>query len=429
MNLQTDPRHETSTHDALGAFRPIPYMGVIYVVAEAMKLGYRNGHPDWCNLGQGQPEVGEIEGAPPRISSFPVEPADHAYGPVNGIGELRDAIAQHYNRLYRRGKRSQYSAENVTVACGGRLVLSRLFAALAGVRLGHQVPDYTAYEDMIAYHLSRLSAVALRAREEDGFGIPAARLEREIREHGLEAFVLSNPCNPTGRVIRGSELEAYVELARRSSCTLILDEFYSHFVYDGERPGNGPVSAAAFVEDVDRDPVILVDGLTKSFRYPGWRVGWALGPRGMVDALTRAASAIDGGPSVPVQRAAVRVLEPERADAESRALRATFVRKRNLMLERLQRMGIRCTPPSEGTFYQWGSIERCPKELRRGEVFFRRALEQKVLTVPGSFFDVDPGRSRKGPSAFDSWVRFSFGPPEENVRTGLDRLEALLRDA
>jgi hypothetical protein len=69
---------------ALGALRPIPYMGVIYVVAEAMKFGFRNGHPDWCNLGQGQPEVGEIEGAPPRITEIQMTPGDHAYGPIGG---------------------------------------------------------------------------------------------------------------------------------------------------------------------------------------------------------------------------------------------------------------------------------------------------------------------------------------------------------
>ena len=56
------------------ALREIPYMGVIWVVAEAMKLGFYNGHPDWCNLGQGQPEVGEMEGAPPRITNFTIEP-------------------------------------------------------------------------------------------------------------------------------------------------------------------------------------------------------------------------------------------------------------------------------------------------------------------------------------------------------------------
>lgn len=91
----------------LGAFRPIPYMGVIYVVAEAMKLGFWNGNPDWCNLGQGQPEVGEMDGAPPRIKEILMEPGDHAYGPIAGTNELRQAVADHYNRLYRQGKRTK----------------------------------------------------------------------------------------------------------------------------------------------------------------------------------------------------------------------------------------------------------------------------------------------------------------------------------
>ena len=103
------------TEPTLGAFRPIPYMGVIWVVAEAMKLGFRNGHPDWCNLGQGQPEIGEMEGAPPRPAEISMEPSDHAYGPVGGTSELRQAVAGHYNRLYRQGKKSKYTANNVSI--------------------------------------------------------------------------------------------------------------------------------------------------------------------------------------------------------------------------------------------------------------------------------------------------------------------------
>jgi hypothetical protein len=413
--------------ESLGAFRPIHYMGVIYVVAEAMKLGFRNGHPDWCNLGQGQPEVGEMAGAPPRFADFRVEPGDHAYGPVNGTPELREAIARHYNRLYRVGKRSQYTADNVTVASGGRLVLTRLFAALGSIRLGYQVPDYTAYEDMIAAHLDRLSARALVAGESEGFSISPTRLAREVERHGLDAFLVSNPCNPTGRVLKGPELAAYVELARTRRMTLLLDEFYSHFVYEPSGPGPGPVSAAAFVEDVDQDPVMLVDGLTKSFRYPGWRVGWAVGPRRMVDALTRAASAIDGGPSMPVQRAAVEVLAPARADQETQALRRVFAEKRDLMVARLEELGIRCPVPSEGTFYVWASLAGLRAPLDDADEFFRRALERKVMTVPGRFFDVNPRKERPGESPLSSWVRFSFGPPLANVRLGLERLAALIR--
>lgn len=429
QGLTGAPGARAEAAGSLGAFRPIPYMGVIYVVAEAVKLGFQNGHPDWCNLGQGQPEVGEMADAPPRFTDFRVAPEDHAYGPVEGTLELRTAIARHVNRLYRAGQRSQYTAENVTVASGGRLVLTRLFAALGSIRLGYQVPDYTAYEDMIAYHMDRLAARAILTDESEGFAVSPERLAREAERHELQAFLLSNPCNPTGRVLRGAELAAYVELARSRGLTLILDEFYSHFVYDGNAPGAGPVSAAAFVEDVERDPVVLIDGLTKSFRYPGWRVGWAVGPRAMVDALTRAASAIDGGPSRPVQRAAVAVLEPARADQETQALRRVFAQKRNLMVERLARMGIRCARPSQGTFYVWASLAGLRPPFCDADAFFRRALEHKVMTVPGRFFDVNPRKERTGASPLGSWMRFSFGPPEANVLMGLERLEAMLSRA
>jgi aspartate/methionine/tyrosine aminotransferase len=211
---------------ALGALRSVPYMGVIYVVAEAMKLGFWNGHPDWCNLGQGQPEVGEMEGAPPRIREIHLAPSDHAYGPIGGTDELRQTVPDHYNRLYREGKRSRYTTANVSIASGGRLMLSRLFATLGEVILGYQVPDYTAYEDMMNYHQHRFTPIVVPASEEDGFIIPAAALEREVVSRGIEAFVLSNPCNPTGGVIQGDELKRYVEIAREYGMTLVLDEFY-----------------------------------------------------------------------------------------------------------------------------------------------------------------------------------------------------------
>ena len=83
--------------------RYVPYMGVIWTVNEASKLGFYNGHPDWCNVGQGQPEVGTIDGAPDRIESLKLQPSDAAYGPVGGTPEVREAIADWVNRTYRKG--------------------------------------------------------------------------------------------------------------------------------------------------------------------------------------------------------------------------------------------------------------------------------------------------------------------------------------
>jgi aspartate/methionine/tyrosine aminotransferase len=414
----------------LGALREVPYMGVIWVVHEASKLGFVNGSPDWCNLGQGQPEVGPMEGAPQRIETVALRPEDHAYGPLGGTIELRTAVAAHVNRLYRRGQRSQYGPENVCVAAGGRLALTRAFAALGAVNVGYQLPDYTAYEDMFDLHLARLHPVPIRAREEDGFLLPPARTEEEAVGKGLSALVISNPCNPTGNVIQGEDLARLVAIARGRDVTLLLDEFYSHFIYtqDG-RPGAGPVSGAEYVDDVERDPVILFDGLTKSFRYPGWRVGWAVGPSAMIETMARAASSIDGGPSRIVQRAALQALEPERADQETRALRVVFARKRNLLVERLKRMGIRFAREPESTFYGWASLEGLPEPLDDAMSFFHRALERKVMTVPGQFFDVNPGKRRRGESPYRRWMRFSFGPPFENLEMGLDRLEKMIGEA
>ncbi|MGQ0554152.1 MAG: pyridoxal phosphate-dependent aminotransferase [Planctomycetota bacterium] len=414
--------------------RDVPYMGVIWVVAEASKLGFTNGHPDWCNLGQGQPEVGEMAGAPPRLTTVHLRPEDHAYGPLGGLPELRAAVAEHYNRLYRRGLKSQYGPENVAVAQGGRLALSRAAAALAPGNIGYQLPDYTAYEDLLELHLSRITPIPLVAEESTGFALTVEQFRRAARSTGLSALLLSNPCNPTGRVLQGPELSGLLEVARESGCLLLLDEFYSHFIYKrGAKgvwgPAAGPVSAAAHVQDVERDPVLLFDGLTKNHRYPGWRVGWVVGPAALVETVSRVASAMDGGPSRIAQRAALEVLAPAIADQETTALRKVFAHKRNLMVQTLRDIGVRFAAEPESTFYVWGCLADLPAPLNESFGFFRAALERKVLTVPGPFFDVNPGKRRRGDSPYAQWMRFSFGPPLDNLTLGLERLQAMVAAA
>jgi aspartate/methionine/tyrosine aminotransferase len=172
--------------------------------------------------------------------------------------------------------------------------------------------------------------------------------------------------------------------------------------------------------------VLLFDGLTKSFRYPGWRIGWALGPPEVVESLARTASALDGGPSRIAQRAAIAALEPDRADRETGALRNVFAAKRNEMLSRLQRMGVRFAHEPRGTFYCWGALDELAPPFDDAMSFFWRALDRRVMTVPGQFFDVNPAKWRRGRSPYEKWMRFSFGPPMDNMRQGLDRLEEML---
>ncbi len=416
-------------------FRDLPFMGVIRVNNEAMKVGWKMGDPNWTNLGQGQPEIGVIPNCPPRFSNLQIDVNDHGYGPVEGIPEYRQAVADHYNRLYRKGKKSQYTIDNVCIAPGGRAALTRIGAALDKARLGYFTPDYTAYEDLLTT-FPRIEPHHIELKAEHGFRISPAALEDRVVSDKLNVLLISNPCNPTGHVIQGEELAAWAAMARKHNTPLLMDEFYSHYIYPPSSPQHsapstqhfpGPVSTAAHIDDVNADPILIIDGLTKCFRYPGWRSGWILGPKQIIQKLTAAGSFLDGGPSRPIQRAAIEVLKPERADQETNAVRAEFAIKQRLTIDALTKLGIEfpCTPRS--TFYVFGSIAKLPAPLNDGIAFMHAAFKHQVLTVPGEFFDVNPERRRNGKSPLSCFVRFSFGPPRTNLQAGLSRLSEMLK--
>ncbi len=433
MSEPTRPSHPSSSEPhGPSAFRPVPRTGVIYVTTEATKLGYRADDPAWCNLGQGQPETGSLPGAPPRITSIPVDPGDYEYSPVAGLWELRETIASHYNRLYRRGLPSQYSAENVAVGGGGRVSIMRACAAIGAIHVGHFLPDYTAYEELLDV-FRRFSPIPILLDAESGYDFSVRALRREVMGRGLSALLLSNPSNPTGKLIAGGELDAWVSLARELDCALLMDEFYSHYVWTSDGSSQHPPgmsSAAAYVDDVDRDPVVLFDGLTKNWRYPGFRICWTLAPKEVVQGMASAGSFLDGGPSRPMQRATIALLDEEATRLETAAIHEAFAAKRQLMLSGLRRLGVRFDLEPEGTFYCWGDLSGLPPSLRDGEAFFRAALERRVITVPGAFFGVDPGK-RRGPRAshFAHHTRFSFGPERAVLEEALGRLEAMVQDA
>jgi aspartate/methionine/tyrosine aminotransferase len=445
-----------SDEPTLSAFRTVPRTGVIYVTTEAAKRGFRAHDPAWCNLGQGQPETGPLPGAPARVQRVAIDVDDQEYAPIPGIPELREAIADLYNRLYRRGMPSRYSAENVSVSGGGRAALTRAAASLGHVNLGHFLPDYTAYEELLDI-FKAFTAIPILLEGERGYAFTIEDLRREVQGRGLAALLLSNPCNPTGKHLRGAELASWVALARELDCALLLDEFYSHYVWGGpadelpvaraelgsverspSREGAGTLSgssllmesAARYVEDVERDPVILFDGLTKGWRYPGWRVTWTIGPKKVIETVASAGSFLDGGGSKPLQRAAIPLLEEAHVIAETKAIHAAFGAKRDRLLAGLARLGITTDRQPDGTFYVWGKVGGLRPPLDDGMGFFRAALDKQVIVVPGEFFDVNPGKRRsQRASRFRRHVRFSFGPAAENLETALGRLEALIREA
>ncbi len=423
MDERPDPIMEVTEH---AAFRRVPRTGVIYVTVEAQKRGFGPDAEDWCNLGQGQPDTGELPGAPPRVRQIDVQSEDLDYAPVPGIWELREAVADLYNRLFRRGMKSQYSAENVAIAGGGRVGITRACAAIAPIHLGHFLPDYTAYEELLDV-FRRFLPIPILLDPKSGYHFSAEDLHEEILGRGLSAILVSNPCNPTGKMVHGDTLAGWVQTARHLKCSLMLDEFYSHYTWVGDKP---IVSAAEYVEDVDRDPIVIFDGLTKNWRYPGFRVSWILGPKRIIEGAASAGSFLDGGGVAPMQRAAIDLVQERATLAETDAIQKEFRTKRHLLLDGLRKIGVRFDLEPEGTFYAWGDLSQLPESLRSSDAFFRAALEHKVICVPGHFFDVNPGKRRTGrASRFVNHVRFSFGPPGPVLEEALDRLSKMVEAA
>ena len=289
----------------------------------------------------------------------------------------------------------------------------------------------------------QFAAIPSPLSEEDGYHIHPDKIADEIAR-GTSVILTSNPRNPTGRVVKNPEL-AEIQNICRDRATLVMDEFYGGYNYTSNCDGT-TISSAENIEDVDEDDVLIIDGLTKRFRLPGWRIAWIVGPKEFIKAIGSCGSYLDGGANVPFQEAAVSMLEPTKVRNEMKALQRHFMvtppilvisllsiinneqDKRDYVISRLREMGFIIKTVPDSTFYLWLDLEKLPEEIADGLNFFQACLEEKVIVVPGIFFDLNPSKRR---DLFDSpchhFVRFSYGPRMEVLKKGLDGIERVVK--
>jgi aspartate/methionine/tyrosine aminotransferase len=420
-----DPREETVP----GIEHP-GSTGVIYCSERAMANGFGNATMhEWSNLGQGAPEVGPIPNAPPRPETISVPTDTLEYAPTTGVKEFREAVANLYNHTYRQGKASQYTYENICIVPGGRAGLSRVAAVVGDVYCNHQIPDYTAYSQVLSA-FRRLIPMPTILDEKHKYRMDIDEIKRDIKSHGISVVIASNPRNPTGQVIKDKDLEEIVALTREGT-TLILDEFYSWYIYpDNENDFGKSVSSSQYVEDVNDDAVVIIDGLTKNWRLPGWRICWIVGPKNLITALSQSGSYLDGGANHPMQLAAIPFLDPAHVELEKNALQRHFKAKRDHVLKRLHELRLDVDVPPSSTFYIWLNLEKLPPPLNNGLVFFEELLKEKTIVIPGIFFDINPSHRRNlFHSPCHHFVRLSFGPPLEDLDRGLDAIGRVIQKA
>ena len=377
------------------AFRDVPKTGVIYVTSEATKLGFSTTDPEWCNLGQGQPETGDLPGAPPRIHEVTIAADDQEYAPVAGLWELREAVAALYNRLYRKG-------HAVAVHRGERLrspaavaPRSRARRRASGASTSGTSSPTTPRTRSCSTSSRRSRRIPILLEGERGYASRRTICGARSSGRGLSALLLSNPCNPTGKLVARRGARALGAASRASSTARCCSTSSTRTTSTAAAPATLPVeSAARYVEDVDKDPVVHLRRPHQELALPGLaRHVDASGRRRVIERFASAGSFLDGGGSKPLQRAAIPLFDEDYVVKETMAIQTAFREKRDRMLSRLERIGVRFDRVPDGTFYAWGNVANLPAPLNDGMGFFRAALDEEGHRRAGRVLRREPGQA------------------------------------
>lgn len=319
------------------------------------------------------------------------------YTPVAGIPDLRAAIAGDLAR--RLGV--TYAPAEILVSCGAKHSLYNALQAICGP--GDEVLIFSPY--WVSYpplaQLADAKPVMVETREQDGFQPDPGAVESALTER-TRAVILNSPSNPAGAVIERQRLSALAEvLRRREDLFIVSDEIYDRIVF-------APAQAASIVqvEPTLIGRTILVNGVSKSYSMTGWRIGYAAGPKHVIDAMITLQSHSTSNPTSISQYAALEAITGDQGEVQRMA--REFERRRDALVGGLNTIpGLSCFTP-QGAFYAWCNISALKQPA---DTIARRWLEDAfIATVPGEGF----GSSRH--------IRFSFATSLDVIEEGLKRL-------
>ena len=352
--------------------------------------------PDAISLGVGEPDFD----TPWHIREegiYSLERGRTFYTSNAGLKELKEEIAAY---LDRRFDLPYDPGHEIVVTIGGSEAIDAAFRAM--LNPGDEVllpqPSYVSYEPCIV--LADGVPVPIALREEDGFKLTKELLLGAITDK-TKILVMPFPNNPTGAIMTKEDLEEIVDVIIEKDLFVISDEIYSELTY-----GSNHVSIASFPGMKER--TIVINGFSKSYAMTGWRLGYACGPRVIMDQILKIHQyAIMCAPTTS-QYAAVSALK--KGDADVERMRTAYNQRRNYLMRRFDKMGLQCFEPF-GAFYVFPSI----KEFGlTSEEFATRLLQQeKVAVVPGIAF----GTSGEG------YVRISYAYSIEDLKEALERVE------
>ena len=363
---------------------------------------------DVISFAQGEPNFD----TPQNIKQAAIDAIESGftkYTDVPGIPELRKAVA---DKLLRENG-IDYEPEEVIICNGGKQALYEVFRTVceAGDQIMIPTPCYVSYAEQVK--LAGGEPFFFCTGEKNNFRLTFDEVKSNITAR-VKAFIMNSPNNPTGAVVDLDELGLIAEFLSEHGILLITDEVYEHLVYGGKKH----VSPASLSPKI-KAMTMTINSVSKTYAMTGWRLGFAAGPRKIIEGMNNLQGHVSGNVNSIAQKAVLEALSGPQEFIENMA--NEYNRRRTYMVDRLNKIGgIDCAYP-DGAFYTFpnvtglygrsygGSILKNEMDVAR---FFLE--EAHVAVVPGGAF-MCPGH-----------VRFVFAKSMAEIKEGLDRIESAI---
>lgn len=369
------------------------------VLARAAEL-QRQGK-DVINLGIGQPDFK----TPQHIVEAAIKAlrdGHHGYTPANGILPLREAVAKDLHR--RHGV--DVDPDTVVIMPGGKptMFFAMLMFGTPATEIMYPDPGFPIYRSMIQY--TGAKAVPIALREANEFAFSADEVLAQITPR-TSLIILNSPGNPTGGAVPTAEVKKLIAgLEKHPHVTVMSDEIYSQMLYDGRQH-------ESFLKYPSiRDRLIILDGWSKTYAMTGWRLGFSVWPKSIVDHVVRLCVNSHSCVNAPTQFAGIAALEGPQDDVHTMV--KAFDERRRVIVPLLNQLpGFRCVNPG-GAFYAFPNVT--------GTGMSARELQNKMLetagvaTVAGTSFGIHG----------EGFIRFSYANSTENIRKAIERIGTLL---
>jgi aspartate aminotransferase len=353
---------------------------------------------DVIDLGAGEPDFPTPENIR-RAAAEAIETGHTKYTAAAGTPNLKQAICERFATDFG----VKYEPAEVIAAAGAKQVIFNAIATL--IEADDEVlvakPYWVTFPEAVTFAGGRSVWVET---EDQGFQLTADAVERVLTPRS-KILLINSPSNPSGLVIPPDEFEKIVALAVNHGMWVISDECYSQFVYGNNRP-----FSAAQLPDGLRRRVLVAGSLSKTYAMTGWRIGYALGPREWIKAMTCVQSHSTSNPTSISQQAAIEALTGSQ-DSVGQMLQA-YSERRDWLIPALNDLpGVTCSTP-QGAFYAFPSVKGTG--LSSEELTTRLLEEAHVAVTPGDAFGA-PG-----------YLRLSYATSLENLKTGVERIRGLL---